>query len=144
MRVGWVVAKNRGIFKWKYTGTYGHLLMEMDLQAQIQTSFQSSLEQLLFALQFYSVSLQIYILPVCVWTGLCWVSSSPGLGLCLTGWATSNQQSPCSFYMDTRIEAQVTMLAQQKLYEPHHLSSPVYSFFTQNLIQSLLQSVVTY
>lgn len=31
-----------------HTGIYVHLLMEIDLQAQIQTAFQSTLEQLLF------------------------------------------------------------------------------------------------
>lgn len=75
--------------------------------------------------------LQIYIPPVCVQTGLCSVSSSPGLGLCLTGSAgLGDQQSPCGFYMDTRMEAQVTMLAQ-KNFTSHNISLALFLFHSK-------------
>lgn len=49
-----------------HTGIYVHLLMEIDLQAQIQNSFSKHPGTASSALQFYSVSLQIYTPPVCV------------------------------------------------------------------------------
>lgn len=58
--------KEQRDFQMETTQEFVHLLMDIDLQAQIQTSFQSTLEQLLLLYNSILFPLQIYIPLVCV------------------------------------------------------------------------------